>query len=143
MTLSVARHHEPVLANRFAQPVSPELQNMLRYLLVAFCSRRVRYIVVWHWVAEYRDKEVECAYRQKQRSHRRRRPFSAPCSATLTTGPRITVAPGEGEPSSRRGPKQRQMSGKVCFYMYKSMPYCRLPSLSCLRLLPLPQLALA
>ncbi|CAL5223183.1 g5657 [Coccomyxa viridis] len=50
--------------------------------------------------------------RQKQRSHRRRRPFSAPCSATLTTGPRITVAPGEGDPSNRRGPKQRHMTGK-------------------------------
>ena len=49
------------------------------------------------------------------RAHRRsrRRNSGAPCRATLTTGPRVTVAPGgDGGPPRREGAQQR-LSGKV------------------------------
>ncbi|CAL8462786.1 g2319 [Coccomyxa elongata] len=47
--------------------------------------------------------------RRHERS--RRRHCMAPCSATLTTGPRVTVAPGDGPPPRREGGQQR-LTGK-------------------------------
>jgi hypothetical protein len=58
------------------------------------------------------DSHLFCC-RQQQRAHRRKQQSFTPCRATLTTGPRTIVAPGEGDLPNRRGAKQRQMTGKV------------------------------
>ena len=55
----------------------------------------------------------------------------APCRATLTTGPRITVAPGDGGGAPRREAarrQQRKLTGKVCSRLQPSAAHCYSPA---------------
>ena len=55
----------------------------------------------------------------------------APCRATLTTGPRITVAPGDGGDAPRREAarkQQRQLTGKVRRLFEPSAALCCAPA---------------